>query len=87
MEFRLALKADSTSRWSWIAGAFYSQERQHTEFDSYVNGYSETPSFEYYSEYEANLTGNELPGTDRWFLGVTTPSSTRRPSSASCPST
>ncbi len=69
MEFRLASKADSTSRWSWIAGAFYSQERQHTEFDSYVNGYSETPSFEYYSEYEANLTGNELPGTDRWFLG------------------
>lgn len=68
-EFRLSSRADSGSRWSWIAGAFYSKERQHTEFDSYVRDYSSTPSFEYYSEYEAELTGEELAATDRWFLG------------------
>jgi iron complex outermembrane recepter protein len=67
-EFRLSSNADG-SRWSWIAGAFYSKERQHTEFDSYVRNYSATPSFEYFSEYEAELTGEELAPTDRWFLG------------------
>jgi iron complex outermembrane receptor protein len=68
-EFRLSSGADSESRWSWIAGAFYSKERQHTDFDSYVRDYSDTPSFEYYSEYEANLSGEALQATDRWFLG------------------
>jgi iron complex outermembrane receptor protein len=68
-EFRLASRADSESRWSWIVGAFYSTEKQHTDFDSYVRDYADTPSFEYYSEYEAELSGNELAPTDRWFLG------------------
>jgi outer membrane receptor protein involved in Fe transport len=67
-EFRLSSRSDSGSRWSWIAGAFYSQERQHTDFDSYVRDYADTPSFEYYSDYEADL-GGELAPTDRWFLG------------------
>ena len=68
-EIRLSSRADSDSRWSWIAGAFYSQERQHTDFDSYVRDYSDTPSFEYYSAYEAELSGDTLAPTDRWFLG------------------
>jgi iron complex outermembrane recepter protein len=68
-ELRLSSKAESESRWSWIAGAFYSKERQHTDFDSYVRNYSATPSFEYFSEYEAELSGEELAPTDRWFLG------------------
>jgi hypothetical protein len=68
-EFRLSSRTESSSRWSWIAGAFYSQERQHTDFDSYVRDYSQTPSFEYYSAYEAELSGDTLAPTDRWFLG------------------
>jgi len=68
-EFRLSSRADSGSRWSWIAGAFYSQERQHTDFDSYVRDYPGTPSFEYYSDYEAELSGDTLAPTERWFIG------------------
>ncbi len=68
-EFRLSSRADSGSRWSWIAGAFYSNEKQHTDFDSYVRDYSDTPSFEYYSAYEAELSGDTLAPTERWFLG------------------
>ncbi len=68
-EFRLASRADSGSRWSWIAGAFYSTEKQHTDFDSYVRDYADTPSFEYYSDYEADLSGEVLAPTDRWFIG------------------
>jgi outer membrane receptor protein involved in Fe transport len=68
-EFRLSSRADSDSRWSWIAGAFYSTEKQHTDFDSYVRDYADTPSFEYYAQYEANLSGEVLAPTDRWFIG------------------
>jgi iron complex outermembrane receptor protein len=69
LEARLQSRADSESRWGWIAGAFYSRETGTTAFDSYVRGYADTPSFEYFSEYEANLTGSPLAPTDRWFLG------------------
>ena len=68
-EARLASRADSTSRWAWIVGAFYSQEKGETAFDSFVRGYENTPSFEYFSAYEEALTGNPLAPTERWFLG------------------
>ncbi len=68
-EARLQSAGDSDSRWSWLVGAFYSEEKQHTEFDSFVRGYADTPAFEYFSYYEFNLTGNTLEPTERWFVG------------------
>ena len=37
---------------------------QHTRFDSYVRDYADTPSFEYYADYELELSGNTLAPTD-----------------------
>ncbi len=45
IEARLASKADAESRWGWLVGAFYSQERGHTEFDSFIHDYQNTQSF------------------------------------------
>jgi outer membrane receptor protein involved in Fe transport len=69
VEARLASRADSQSRWSWLVGAFYSEEKGHTEFNSYIDGYADTPSFAAFSAYETYLTGNPLAPTDLWFLG------------------
>jgi iron complex outermembrane recepter protein len=69
LEARLASPSGSESRWGWLAGVFYSQEEQQTSFNSYVRGYENTPAFQYFSDYEARLTGNELAPTERWFLG------------------
>ena len=68
-EARMSSPGDSESRWAWLAGAFYSKDRAQTEFDSFVLDYKDTNSFYYFDYYERNLTGNSLPGTDRWFLG------------------
>jgi outer membrane receptor protein involved in Fe transport len=68
-EARLSSKQDKSSRWGWLVGAFYSEEKGHTTFDSYVRGFADTPSFAFFNAYEQSLTGNDLPGTDRWFLG------------------
>ena len=54
---------------AWIVGAFYSEEGGKTAFDSFVRGYENTPSFEYFDAYEQALTGNPLAPTERWFLG------------------
>jgi outer membrane receptor protein involved in Fe transport len=71
LEVRLQSPAGAESRWSWLAGAFYSKETGHTEFKSFVRGYAETPSFAYFNYYEVNyLSGNPLTGTDQWWLGV-----------------
>ena len=67
-EARLQSNSDAESRWSWIAGVFYSKEEGHTEFDSFVRGYADTPAFayfQYYSAYDATIAP-----TDRWFLGI-----------------
>jgi outer membrane receptor protein involved in Fe transport len=69
VEARLSSRADSDSRWAWIVGAFYSTEGGKTAFDSFVRGYENTPSFEYFDAYEQALTGNSLAPTERWFLG------------------
>jgi outer membrane receptor protein involved in Fe transport len=69
LEARLSSPTDSTSRWGWLVGAFYSKEHGRTAFDSYVRGYDETPSFQYFDAYEQNLTGNSLTGSDVWFSG------------------
>lgn len=69
VEARLSSRADSDSRWAWIVGAFFSQEKGKTTFDSFVRGYENTPSFEYFDAYEQALTGNPLAPTERWFLG------------------
>ncbi len=70
LELRLQSAADSGSRWSWLAGAFYSKEQGHTEFGSFARGYEDTPSFAYFNYYEQNLTGNSLVGTDQWWQGI-----------------
>jgi outer membrane receptor protein involved in Fe transport len=70
LEMRLQSRADSGSRWSWLAGAFYSKETGHTEFGSFVRGYADTPSFAYFNYYEQSLTGNTLPETDQWWSGI-----------------
>jgi outer membrane receptor protein involved in Fe transport len=69
-EARLASKADSTSRWGWLVGAFYSMEDGDTHFRSNVRGYGDTPSFAAFNDYEVNfLSGNPLTPTDTWFAG------------------
>ncbi|HWN05753.1 MAG TPA: TonB-dependent receptor [Steroidobacteraceae bacterium] len=70
LEVRLQSASDAESRWSWLAGAFYSKETGHTEFGSFIRGYADTPSFAYFNYYEQNLTGNSLVPTDQWWLGV-----------------
>ena len=70
LEVRLQSAADSGSRWSWLAGAFYSKEVGHTEFKSFARGYAETDSFAYFNDYEQVLTGNTLVGTDQWWQGI-----------------
>ncbi len=70
IEARLASKADSESRWGWLVGAFYSQERGHTEFDSFIRDYQDTGSFAYFNDLQAYYdAGNPLAPTERWFLG------------------
>ena len=68
LEARLQSRNDSQSRWSWLIGAFYSEEKGHTEFDSFVHGYSNTPAFEFFSYYQRYL-GGHLAKTNTWFLG------------------
>jgi outer membrane receptor protein involved in Fe transport len=69
-EVRLQSRADSQSRWSWLVGAFYSDEKGDTEFTSYVRDYQNTPAFAYFSYYEANQSGNTLAPTEKWFIGL-----------------
>ena len=42
LEARLSSKTGSESRWSWLVGAFYSEEKGKTAFDSFVRGYENT---------------------------------------------
>jgi iron complex outermembrane recepter protein len=69
-EARLQSPADSNSRWSWLAGVFYSKEKGHTEFDSFVNGYADTPAFAYMSYLEYYYNQETLAPTDQWWLGL-----------------
>jgi outer membrane receptor protein involved in Fe transport len=69
-EARLQSPADSESRWSWLAGVFYSKEEGHTEFGSFVRGYADTDAFYYMSYLEYFYNGEVLQPTDQWWLGV-----------------
>jgi len=69
LEARLSSPTNPESRWSWLAGAFYSEEKGKTAFDSFIRGYENTNSFAYFNYYETNLTGNPLNPTQTWFLG------------------
>jgi len=70
VEARLTSPGDSESRWGWLAGAFYSQERGHTNFDSYVRDYQDTNSFAYFSDLQPTYDASSpLAPTERWFLG------------------
>ena len=69
-EARLQSKADEESRWSWLVGAFYSKETGHTQFDSFVNDYADTPAFEYFSYLQYAYYGGTLAPTDQWWIGV-----------------
>ncbi len=69
-EARLQSSHDAESRWSWLAGVFYSKETGHTEFDSYVHGYENTPAFAYFSYLEYNVYNNTLAPTEAWFIGL-----------------
>jgi len=71
LEVRLQSSNDAESRWSWLAGAFYSKETGHTEFRSFARDFPDTPAFEYFNYYEINaLSGNPLPGGDIWWQGI-----------------
>ncbi|MEJ2340390.1 MAG: TonB-dependent receptor, partial [Gemmatimonadales bacterium] len=70
IEARLTSRADSNSRWSWIAGVFYSEYNRTSTFDSFVQGYENTPAFAYFSYLQYYYTGSFLEPTERWFLGV-----------------
>ena len=66
-EARLQSRGDSESRWAWLVGAFYSEEKQHAEFDSFMFGYTDTVSFYYFQNlYEDDAL---IAPTDRWFVG------------------
>jgi iron complex outermembrane receptor protein len=67
-EARLQSPADSESRWSWLAGVFYSKEKGHTQFDSFVNGYADTPAFFYINEY--SYYDAVVQPTDQWWIGL-----------------
>jgi iron complex outermembrane receptor protein len=69
-EARLQSPADNNSRWSWLAGVFYSKETGHTQFDSFIRGYADTPAFAYMSYLEYYYNGEFLAPTDQWWLGV-----------------
>ncbi|MEX0735623.1 MAG: TonB-dependent receptor [Steroidobacteraceae bacterium] len=69
-EARLQSPADSDSRWSWLVGAFYSKEEGHTQFDSFVRGYADTPAFSYISYLEYYYNGEFLEPTDQWWIGL-----------------
>jgi outer membrane receptor protein involved in Fe transport len=70
-EARFQSPADSDSRWSWLVGAFYSKEQGHTQFDSFVRDYADTPAF-YYISYslEYYYNGELLEPTDQWWIGL-----------------
>ncbi len=68
-EARLQSPSDSDSRWSWLIGAFYSEEKGHTKFDSFIRDYDRTNSFAYFAYLEYNFYTGELAPTERWFLG------------------
>jgi outer membrane receptor protein involved in Fe transport len=69
-EVRLQSSAASESRWSWLAGAFYSKETSHTEFDSFVRDYQDTPAFAFFNDYEQTILGGDpIAPTETWFLG------------------
>ena len=61
-EARLASPAASDSRWAWLGGVFYSRDTGKSSFNSYVQGYADTPSFASFAAYD-------LAPTDIWFLG------------------
>ncbi len=69
IEARLTSREDSSSRWSWVAGLFYSKYDRTSTFDSFVRGYENTPAFEYFYYAQFNA-GGLLEPTERWFLGV-----------------
>ncbi len=69
-EARLQSPADPDSRWSWLVGAFYSKEKGHTQFDSFVNGYADTPAFAYFAYLEYNFYNGTLAPTDQWWIGI-----------------
>ena len=68
-EARLQSSNDAESRWSWLAGVFYSKETGHTEFDSFIRGYENTTAFAYFSYLEYNVYNGTLAPTENWFLG------------------
>jgi outer membrane receptor protein involved in Fe transport len=70
LEARLQSSNDADSRWSWLGGVFYSKEEGHTEFDSFVRGYADTPAFAYFAYLEYSVYNGTLEPTERWFLGV-----------------
>lgn len=69
-EARLQSASDSGSRWNWLAGVFYSKETGHTQFDSFVRGYADTPAFAYFSYLEYNVYNGTLEPTDQWWIGI-----------------
>ena len=68
-EARLSSPGDSKSRWGWLGGVYYSSEKSHTDFASYVNNYSATNSFAYFSYIAVYELGHPLAPTDKWFSG------------------
>lgn len=69
LEARLQSSNDAESRWSWLGGVFYSKEAGHTNFDSFVRDYQDTPAFAYFSYLEENFYDGTLAATETWFLG------------------
>ena len=73
VEARLQSNNDAESRWSWLAGAFYSRRVGHTEFDSFVRDYEDTRLFTISTSTSRDSQAIRSRRRDRWFLGVYDP--------------
>jgi len=68
-EARLQSRTDSAGRWGWLVGAFYSEEKEHSDFNSFMRGFQDTGAFAYFAYLQYSVYGAELAPTERWFLG------------------
>lgn len=59
LELRLASK-DSSSRWSWIVGAFYEDAETGFEINSHVTDYANSPGFAIASAYDPLLAPTDV---------------------------
>ncbi len=69
VEVRLASPADG-SRWNWVVGAFYANNKSNTVFDSDSAGWSDTPGGAYINYAHYYYNGEFLGESDNFFAAT-----------------